>query len=322
MGTNYLSFLQPAQAAGDIEINLRSIDGATEVDLTIPTTLAESDSPKATARKVEQALKAYFTDNNDPETDLPYAYSGQPVFSSTAPPSTFRVHRTEHILSIWSQCNWELSVETDSPTKTYAYAGPTPVFVTFSDAEELLSSAMSIDLTGSDGECVSPLQLQFLLALASGQICSTINNKVVASTYLVEQAMRLGSAIRGRVRPGLSYDYPVFRRPRQGNLGTTSSSVGFHTWNWVSSRAELHLIEADYLFETGDPTDLNNECKWTYVGGYYSIPIEIKGAVGSAIEIVTEGLSTTEIQLGSYREKFSSKGTVDYIKEALQRYTL
>lgn len=300
MGANYLSILKPCAANGNLQLELRTIDATSSVDLTVNVPLLVNDTEKVVAKKVEDTLNAYFAANTDPETEKTYVYSGQPSFSSGGYPGTFRIHRTEHILSIWSQANWVLDVVNDATTLTRAVAGPKPVLVTVAQINAL-APILSLDLLQDSGVALTELQIVELLTLSSAELCERINNKIVATTYLHECSGRQAGMMRGRVRPGLNWDLPATKDSTLFGIGYDSfTDIGRGKWNFINKWSQLEYRGANSLFGNS-PLAMEAEVKWTYVAGHYQIDPLIRSVLSQIAMRILEDTDFSMIQVGTWR---------------------
>jgi hypothetical protein len=304
---NYLSILGPADADGTLTLNFETIDASTTTSFNVIVSVDEDDSEKVIARKINTAVNTYLNNNTDPETGLSRAYSGCPSFSSAiGHPASFRCTRTEHVLAIYSQCNWLLTVEQED-VECYPRVKPDPGLLTIESLQEA-AALMRVDLTDDSGEDLTNSLLSSMIMICSSELCRMLRKKIVASTILHEETGKGGKSLIGEVRPGLSWDTPKHKRPflQATSLFTDQNTEGLlnqgrGAWNFVQQESRLDYKYSDSPFDIGDPNDSGVETKWTYIAGHYTIPDVVATAMGTLVSLLTDDDSIGSIAVGSFK---------------------
>ena len=139
------------------------------VSLTV-TGLSSDDNEKETAIKIHDQLK-----------DLLYnegiAYRGVPAFTNSRPLASFRVSRSDHVVSIWSQCEYTFEI-TGNPTGALIEITNCPIFCTVAQAIDY-AGVKGYSFNNASGNPLTDAQIGLLIKQYSAEIVSTLRNNIV-----------------------------------------------------------------------------------------------------------------------------------------------
>jgi hypothetical protein len=231
---------------------------------------------------------------NNPLNFIP---NGQPAFSSDPPPDSFNITQTDHILCIWSQCQFRLTV-LGNTCGNFIVINETPVFPTLADITNI-APVLGVDLTDNNETQLTPQQVVYLATVASAQLVRLINNNIVISTYMHEEIGRNTGTLRLKAVPVINYDMPQVRRPYI--IGITSILI---TKSPVAYQVDRQLGLLNYRFtndliEISEPFQQYNEIKCTYRAGYLNIPQLIKEKVIQLMGLSLEDINVNILKGGS-----------------------
>lgn len=104
--------------------------------------------------------------------------------------------------------------------------------------------------------------------------------------------------------PGLSIDQPLVRRK---NLYEMYSIPQYSTlaYNWIRHTGQLVFRFNQTFVNAGEPFELDNEVRVTFMAGEYTIPREIQKGLVDFMSVVLTGTSgIEELAGGTFRVKF------------------
>lgn len=318
----FCSVLSLPASSGTIEFEVETYNVPTNLVFTISATgINDDDSEIDVAKKIYNACVATFI--NDLE------YIGPPIFHDQEIPATFRAHRTDHVVTIYSQCQFSIKI-INNDTGCRALIGVTPTLAALDEARNL-GTVSSIDLKDSDGNSLTDDQLEILLQAASSKLIELLNNNIVICTYLKEfigngeRAITLDEGL-----PGISIDAPNTRRPYQLYVTLADSSGRASSYGANRSTGKVRYRFAQGMIKTEQPFQIGNEFNITYVAGYFNIPQAIKLGVLFLAAQILAGLSTMGPEAGLKRltggnltfEFFDSSNSMDDFLFELRAYII
>lgn len=299
----FISVLDMLSGSGTHSLNiiLTSYNAVPNIAITAVATGNSSLTQVQLAKNIEAALIAELTDEDA-------LFQGEPVFSGTTPPALFKVTRTDHVVAIWSQAQFEIEVTLNPVANTVLHShdlnwGSTPCLMTMDDLETL-AALYAIDLEDSNGNDLTNLQKAILILRASARLISILRNNIVISTYLHEEIGRMTNNIKLLKHPVVSYDSPKVRTPGMFTLlGVIRTISSFN----VTSKGWVNFQQANTLIDVNPPFDWNNQIRMTYQAGQWHIPEIIKdklmvlmvnlleaGDSGSGIKVLQAGTGKVE----------------------------
>lgn len=326
----YISIL--STATGTYTVNVESLNTDTSVSFAVTTAGSAGDDEVDMAKRLQEAFITVLTNTSADvvvdgvSTTVPLLYSGTPVYSSGSPLPTFQVTRTDHVLCVWSQCQFR--VELDSSIGNQMVVETIPLLDTL-ESFESMAAIRGVDLETLEGTALTTAQKVLLIKTVSSQIVEFTRNAFVMSTYLEEITGRITMGVRTKKRPIVEFDSP---RMRYAVLlwtvvsGVIRSIKGYdvnHSTGWIKWRHHSPLLD------TREPFGYNNEVKITYVAGYMNIPFIVKEKLVSLAGIALSGDETggdiAMLAGGTGRVQYTSGGvsdTVKYILTQLSAYQL
>jgi hypothetical protein len=291
--------MTPAASSGDIEVQLESLDSYPNVVFTATITgVAAADSEQVVARAIYDQLSTLLVQND-------YNYDGPPVFSAATPPALWRVHRTEHVISAFSQSQFLLTI-TENNTGSSIESTPDPILCTVAQMEDM-SVIGSITLEDETGTPLTDAQKITLLKIASSKLVAYLSNKIVVCTFLSEEIGNYQQMIRIRKGlPGIYIDTPACRRPWNGIFFSDYVGLSASSWNYIKAQGLLQYINSSNLINFREPTESNTEIRITYVAGNYQIPDVIKMSTARLASRILEATAGNlrKLSVGSMTAEF------------------
>lgn len=305
----YLSVLTPATATGVIQLRLESYDASSNVTFTTSSIAINSgDSEETIAIKLKNAL--------DSELVLAtYNFDGQPVFSAELPNATWRIARTNHILNIWSECQYSLSI-TSNTTGALINQGSEPTFQTIAYAKAY-GAISGQNFQDSVGDPLPDATIALMLAATSSEIVLNLNNPIVATGHVHYEIGNWTPSVFLKFIPLILWDPPVIRRPNMYNVLPVTTSFSDvrsnYTVNYLTGEVNYRFTQN--LIQRFEPFDYYNEIKLSYVAGYTNIPAIVKNVGVDYLQFmdvqgIVESLAGGTFKI-AFKDEFSHK------KEAL-----
>lgn len=291
MGSNstFISITTPPSSDGSLSFSLDTFDAETNVslNLTISGILSSYDEEE-TATLIYTSLSSQLSS---------YAYSGEAVFSDSPFVATFRVHKTQHVVSIWSQCGYELQLQTNT-CGAVAKVSTAPVLMTVSKARSF-ANIKGFQLVSGTGVSLTDSEVTELLLRSSVQICSYLRCKVAITTYLNSFRGQDNKSVFTTPTPGINRDVVRVRRKAYINLYTNPTYMTF-TFFWNRMTGELNYRPTSNVVNTKAPWDLDNEAHLTFTAGWYVIPEDILWVITDLNEMSLLGINNLkELKGGS-----------------------
>lgn len=204
MVATYFSVLTPtpATASQNIVFTFMPTNATSNVAQTVTVNLTSSQSELAVAQSIASQLVSFFTTNGT-------LWAGQPPLSSSTPTNTFQVTITDHVICVWSDCTYNVNVVNNSSIQ-FVW-GPDPCFLTIADLQNRapIHRLVLQDLTG---QAFGPATIATVIQDSSAALIAYLNNPIVATSYMDSYRGAGGKMLKGRYRPGLSWDVPTSRQ--------------------------------------------------------------------------------------------------------------
>lgn len=280
-----------------MSFSLQSFDASTNVTLSLTATgILTTDTESQIASKVKTQLDIQLAQYGA-------NFTGVPSFGTDSPLATWRTGRTEHVMSLFSECQYSFEVSSNTTGCTY-YTSTVPVLVTLEKARSL-GIFLDQPFTDSAGTAYTDSVLAEFLALASSEFIAATNNYIVEATFVHTDWGFYTRGVQLKKYPIVSMDGPRIRRP---NILTTividnttdlSSKYTLDSDNgWVMFRFVQDLL-MNY-----EPFDMNNEIKISYVGGYKQMPLDIQKAVIKLTSAIQSDADIKSLKAGSFAVQF------------------
>ena len=289
----FFNVLKNVTSAGSLTGKLKTLDASPVKDVsgTLATAIT-TETPIQLAEKLETGLNSLLTTNL-----MRYTDDGDLVFSDQVPPPTFRITRTDHVIEIWSQARFSFSI-TSSPFGSITPITSEPIPITIQDAKDLRLITIG-EFQNSEGTALADNEIAILLKIASDRLMKVLGNQVVLGTTLHENVSHLTRSMFLKRRPVVDYDAPKVKRPDEMNATASALLQSKSSWILIARTGEMRWRFASSPFDLGDPLDIDNEVRMTYLSGYQMIPEAIKQAVVELATDISEPLDFDKIQVGS-----------------------
>lgn len=297
----FISVLTVPASSGQAVFEIKTYDASTNIILTLTATgLNTTDSENAIAKKIYDQFNTLLTNNS--------ANFTAPVYGADTPAAKFRAHRTEHVISIFSESQFSVELLSNT-TGNIIYIDNVPIPLTISEAQSL-GAIQGQQFKDFDGNNLTNSQIADLLAASFAEFVAYTNNYVVMATYVHEEEGIGDDAIQLGKRPLVSVDIPQIRRPIfLTNIAqeTTVSGMFIYIVNrelgWIQ-----YKFAQDILFNY-EPFDKGNEIKISYVAGYKSIPLAVKSALLRLTTLYQHDADIDQLEGGTFRVVFSKEKT-------------
>lgn len=322
---NFISVLKPPVTAGEITFSLQSFDAAnpydssqSSVDLTLTVTVCGTEDEIGLAKAIESQLTSQLTN---------YAYSGTPVFSSQPVPATYRVSRSDHVVSVWSQAAMELSISSDT-SKTFTVIDPhCPDLCTIQFFKDY-AQVLTLDLTDENDDEFTDVQLEMIINQFSQEIINRLGSFVVLCTYLNSYIGNDEKFIFTSPTPGYSRDSLVVRHKSRGftteeSSGISDNIIPYPTslFQWVKSSGKLNYRPRDTFVNLYLPWRRDNEVYITIIAGYKFIPKAIQRAIVRLHALDSSGeITFKEIKAGDWSATTDNSQLLNYIYKSIKDY--
>ncbi len=278
----YISILTTAASAGTIQFTLQTLDAASNVTIVASCTgLTTSQSETSLAQSIKSQLTTL---------TLAASYTGTPSSLAQGPQATFRFNNTDHIVEVFSESRFNLSV-TSNTTGAIVKVGDVPCLITVAQATSVAYVTDQTFETG-DGVAYTNTQIADLIELISAKIITLLNNPIVATTYRHETYGNWQKGIELAHTPVISVDTPSVYFPGNFNFlitdqGTTSKDLYF-----FEDDGDVTYRFAQEIIDCVEPFDYGNLFRMTYIAGYGRIPTIVRL---SLVELVSAEIETGEV---------------------------
>lgn len=264
-----------------------------------------------------------------------YNYTGTPVFSTSSPTlngfpqfqsflpcALFRLNCSEHVVSVFSEADYMLTV-TNNTTGCIIITSNVALLSTVEDAK-VDGPLTGLVLTDVAGIPLTDYQTAKLIQLASAKMVALLNNNVVICTYIYEDWGNWQTSFFLRNIPGISYDGVFVKYP--GTLlfwGILVGGAPSILWTYNKATGELHFRGSQNCIYTGEPGSANNEIKVSYIAGNYAIPDAIQGGLYRLMASVLENAGNVKsLKNGTWQVTFKDEGLFNELREELGIYII
>lgn len=273
MSTNlpqFISFMEPANNTDVVTVRLQSFGAQVDEVFTSTTTVNTGDDPETIALKVYQKLVADLTTAGLLYSD---GTTGTPQFSDQAPLATWMPTLSDHVVCIWSECQFRMTVTTNL---CRFVQDTSPVLMTIAYAKSV-GFVFREFFKLADGSVMDDDSLVYTLGIISAYACDFLNNYIVMTTYKHHEICKGGESIQVGKRPIYTWDDPQIRRPYAAQIITaTVLQVVRNSFMMVNETGKLGYRFAQNLVWNIEPFAKNNELIMTYVAGNFVIPKRVK----------------------------------------------
>lgn len=273
----FISFLTPA-SAGDISFTYQTFDATVQGDLTgfpgengpplgenVQLTVSFAASSNLTCDQIAYQVEQTF-DNACTAAGLDFQ---RPLFYDEGYAPTFRTTRTEHSVCIFSECQFELTLNSNT-TGSIVVIEAFPVLANVEDFRSQ-ASYMNVPQVSSQGVVYTDQDIASVLTLSSAEATSLMHNNVVKSTYVFEEVCSGTTSIILAKTPIISVDAPNIRRPGFPLLYISTADL---STNYAVDRKSgvMTFRFAQDLLYTYEAFDIYNDFRVSYTAGYKTIP--------------------------------------------------
>lgn len=265
----FISVLTPCTATGTIRVVLQTFDASTDATITTDVSVTNTDTVEAVAVKILNALNVELAAENAD-------YRGYPVNSIAEPEATFQCNRTGHIVSIWSESQFSLTVSHPGSVTGVTWKVGNPLFLSLAEMASV-GTIFRQTYLGVGGVALSNTEKQDLVYAACVEIVEFLSNPIVIRTYVHEEIGFWTESIYLRKTPITTWDAPLIRPAAVPTGLVTSDFQDVRTPYTVSKKSgEVHFRKAQNILFSYEPFDYHNEIRMSYRAGYGTIPDVIK----------------------------------------------
>lgn len=333
----WVSVLTPAASSGEIDFIYTTVGSAQNITLLIPATgIIAGDSENVVAQKIYNCMynvllntvmygdvsqsagqglsgSSQFNVNNMQNGVLAIPPGGLvagngifniPVYGSQSPSSQARPAVTDHVVSLFSQAQFSLLASSNTVGATI-HISTTPIYCTLSEARQrgpLRRQYWRLN----DGTSMTDDQVIEVLEAACGDWINISNNYITQTCCVAERDGNLTDGIQLMKYPIVVTDTPRVRRPSilqtlvadTTTIDILSKYIVNRDTGWLTFRFAQNLV---FNYE---PFDFYNEIKVSYVGGYMSIPHEVKMLVLDISTFSGPPRQESELKSGTTSAKF------------------
>ena len=278
-----MNMVDPTIALGFVNFQITTQDGYPNVSFTFSASAAsgmcENDLAQSIVDSLNFTLATTFVSTQDPSnpqqpTTIPLLYGGYPAFSSMIPPPCFAAYITDNIVSIWSQCRFNVRILSNTGNNIVS-VNPNPIYTTLADAKDM-ATVMGIDFEDNSENPLTDQQLTILLRNASAQLIALLRNPIVINNYLERFIGNTTGSIFLKYKPCMNYDLPNIRRPYIIGVTTVLITKSPVSYDWDPTTGLFSYRFTNDLIEIAEPFDQGNEIVMTYRAGYQNVPSIIK----------------------------------------------
>lgn len=311
----YLNVMTPARTAGVITVTVQSFGASADATVTSTVSVLAGDSELVVARKLYDQILADLTTASA-------LYTGDPVFSDSLPAATWRPTRSDHVVGLWSEANFSVTVGA-STTGALVYPYPTPIWSTLDYANQY-GPVYKEYFRKPNGDCLEDDDKVALLAATCSQIIALTNNPLVLSTYKhQETCVGTDSIFLGRL-PVYDWDKPSIRRPYAANIITaTVLQTVKNSYSMNHSLGQLSYRFAQDLVWNIEPFEDANELIMTYVSGYFNIPTHARNTMLRYTSLAELDPAIRQLKHGTFSVTLQDLGAVqEQLRKDMDGYTM
>ncbi len=265
----YISVMTPAASDGSFNIQLETFNAELNATfVAVITGIGAGDSEISMARAIQDQLNVLLSSEG-------FLYLGVPRISSEELEATWQVTRTDHVVCIWSECNFDTSVS--STTGCIVRTCEIGCLLTNAQALRLAVPNAVTLVSKTSGAAFTAEEIADVVQSASAELCGNIRNNIVLSTYLGEFRGKDTTSIMLRPLPLYQVDNPRVRFKNGIYLADIQWSK--NQFNKIKRSGEIANIWHRIDVRTRDPYSMDNEVRISFVAGENHIPIAIQKAV-------------------------------------------
>ena len=256
----YISVLTPAASSGSLGFSLQTFDASVNTVLSLSVTgITTSDTEKEIATKIYDQTRIQIEQHGA-------NWQGIPLGVVDTPAAQFYLTRTDHCVCMFSQSQFELTLETDTTGGVYSIRG-NPVLGTISNFRKY-GLAM-----GQDYSSKTNAQLQAQMEILSDEIIAETRNPFVRGMYVLDIYTDLIDGVRLPKYPVVDMEDPQVRK---------AFMLVYFSPDFVSDLTDYYTItpdgwvmynnSQDLVHTNSDPFDYGNQWRVSWVAGYARIP--------------------------------------------------
>lgn len=294
----FISFLTPAATSGGFSIVLSDTTNSNVFTMPVSgiTTLqTEIDIAQSAQTQVQTQLYQYNL-----------AYSGTPAFSGQSPAFTFRLFRTDHVLILWSEAYFRVSIANNT-SGTTILADHESALMTVTDYDAFT------DLVPLEAANLTTDQKVFLIKLASSRLVTALNNNIVICgfTKTMNGEWQTSAFLREGL-PVIDFDPPRVSFPLSLAYQLYPTDPGPKlVWNLNPITGQLKYKPAQNVVNWPEPWSQGNEVKISYYAGNWNLPTAIIGALIQIIVATLENRAGIKaLKTGSFQVTYLDRGAL------------
>lgn len=307
-----------AASAGSYLFEIESLDATSNLTISASATgMYTTDSEIDIAEKIASQLYTILTQNEANFDDDP-----TPRFLDEGWEATYRINRTDHVVSFWSQARFKIKV-IDNECGNVLKIADSPCLVTVGEARAQ-GVYTNQSYTNSAGTVLTDDQIADLILTMSAEFISMIKNPIVAAGYIQTITGRDYLGTQLKPKPGISIDEPRSRYRDRGELVDQEQYLT-NSFIWDAESNTVEYRWSNNFIRVRDPYSMGTYTLHTYVAGYMNIPSAIKRAVLQLATGVLTGQAgmVQSLQGASFRIAFfPAKDYLWNIMTPVRRYIL
>jgi hypothetical protein len=272
----FISVLRkPATVTGKhLKFKVSSLNASVSDSFAIDVVFVGTDTERTCAQKIYDAISTKLAANAGQ-----YLYAGTSTFYPSAAPFTFRTLKTDHIVNLWSQAEFQIDPDSGSDSDIVLVYGPDPVFTTLPELERN-AAAVSLRLTNNAGVQFDDDILVEFLKLASSEAVAIMGKPIVAATFLHQMSARGDDWFEVSETPVIRWDNAL---SKYGGVLQLNYTQNILTVQIDRETGVGHFEGARGVVDTGNvnnpagfggtrPGQDGNEIQLTYIAGYGAVP--------------------------------------------------
>lgn len=200
-------------------------------------------------------------------------YLGELAYSEEEYPATFQITKTDHIVCIWSQSLFTVSVSNNTCSAKFCVK-PKPNLISLNESQNK-AFQVRFNLKDGSGVALTDDQIIDLTYGASSFLTTLFRNNIVRCTYAKELRGNDTNAIKLYPRPVVDFDMPRVRRRDSINSFDTLS-WGKDAYFIGHDRGSLVFRHSEHIVDEKEPFYIQNMVYLSFIAGENHIPEEIK----------------------------------------------
>lgn len=313
MFTNlFLNFMSAPASSGGITLNLQSFNASANVNLTLSATgLTAGLAPDSCAITAINQLNTQLT-----QYGIQYSV---PQITGEIPGALFRLSRTEHIINFFSECQFDLTLDSNDTGASISVTRE-PLLVTLDKFTTMFGLIKG-------GATLSTDEKLLLIETISGMITAYCNNNFAIAGYVQSwNGFYQRSFFLNLGLPVQSFDPPRLAPPILG-LGIQwylwYLVYPWIRWNLVPETGELFFQPNNNIINSFEPGSLNNQIKISYVAGEWKLPAQLLLCFTQlAKTILNDPMGVASLKTGSFQVQFRNKTPIETALALLDDYVI